>query len=401
MLLDRSCLLCVLLLATSVSERAVSEQQKPLSDELGSTTLRLPTNTDSPTLQSGGLEDMKQISAGVGWATAQGRLYSTSNNGASWADITPPGSATAFWMATQRASGSSIKLIRRVFFLDSFHGWVILSSGSPQSEGGAGLSSSIGITEDGGNNWVLHPLHLSPNLRDTYPDSLFFLNAHRGWLLMNFGCHGAYCPAGLLFTEDGGVNWTELSSAPDNYGSLYFITPQVGWFTGDSLYATMDSGRTWQHRTIPPPSDCAACPVEYDPPTFQDSQNGLLTVTMESNELFVTASYVTRNGGVSWRAAEVYEQWHPTSNAAPASIVNSHAIRAYFSPQAGITIRVAGKTIVPSLPANLMEGGSIGKLDFTDDLNGWASYGSGELLSTTDGAKTFKNITPKSPTRKP
>jgi photosystem II stability/assembly factor-like uncharacterized protein len=335
------------------------------------------------------------------WATAQGRLYWTSNNGASWADITPPGSATAFWVDTQRAFNSSIKLIRQALFLDSSHGWVILSSGSPKSEGGTGLSASIGVTEDGGNNWVLHPLHLSPNLQDTYPDSLFFQNAHRGWLLMNFRCHGANCPAGLLVTEDGGVNWAELSSAPDNYGSLYFITPQIGWFAGDSLYATTDSGRTWQHRTIPLPSDCAACPVEYDPPKFQDSQNGLLTVTMESNELFVTASYVTSDGGVSWRAAEVYEQWHPTSNVAPASIGNSHAIRAYFSPQSGIRIRVAGKTIVPSLPANLMEGGSIGKLDFTDDSNGWASYGSGELLSTTDGAKTFKTITPRPPTRKP
>jgi len=389
-----------MLLVTSVSERAASGRRKP-SFDLPPTTLPRPTYTKPPVELSGGLEDMRQISAGVGWATAHGRLYWTSNNGASWADITPPDSATKN-RTESNSPDSTTKQITRIFFLDKSHGWVTLVSGGRTSDGGTGVSSSVGVTQDGGRNWVLYPLHLSPDLQDTYPYSLFFLDAHRGWLLMNFGCHGADCPARLLVTEDGGVNWTELSSAPDNYGSLYFITPQTGWFRGaieHPLYATMDSGRTWQRRTVPLPSDRAACMVEYDLPKFKNRQDGFLTAEMGHNELFVTASYVTRDGGVSWRAAELYEQWHPTSNVAPASIVNSHAIRAYFSLQTGITIRVAGKTVVPSLPANLRAGGSIGKLDFADDSNGWAFYSSGELLSTTDGAKTFKTITPRSPTR--
>lgn len=357
------------------------------------------------------IADMKMMSPGVGWILLNGRLYRTADDGRNWRDITP------------RIPSTIPMGEEQVFFLDSSRAWVAYADYSK------GPSVGIASTANGGHSWKVHVLDLTALrgmaervLDGLPPASVFFSDSQHGWILFDFSTGTNFPKGGLLLTQDGGATWTELPDTPA-VGPLRFTSLKDGWLTGqgnEELWATHDGGRTWQEILLPPL--CPECfPTLSGVPKFLDQSDALVAAKAGGgyggSELLTVGTYVTQDGGHSWQLNDVWKP--PTSTAfVSSSIVGLHVIR-LFEGAGAVTIRNGTSEIVPSLPARLTPNSYIGPIDFVDDFDGWAIFGTNgcarwrnaetygpsgpcmqpshedDLLSTTDGGKTFKIITPR------
>ena len=118
-----------------------------------------------------GRSAMQQLTPGIGWVLLRQHLFWTQVNGASWTDITPPGSPT--------------QQIQDVFFLDNAHGWAsLVDFGSLDAT--ASPTYSLASTGDGGKSWKVHAFETSSDFRlreGANTSSIFFLNPQRGWVM--------------------------------------------------------------------------------------------------------------------------------------------------------------------------------------------------------------------------
>jgi photosystem II stability/assembly factor-like uncharacterized protein len=336
------------------------------------TTLQQITSTE-------GVSGGRLVSPGVGWAIAHGRLLRTKNNGINWSDITPP--------------HPSIQYLKAVFFLDATHGWIVFQDGSADWEH---APVHLIRTVDGGRTWS--PLRFDrtsyAGLQSgtTFPYDFSFVDSQHGWFLWRLMTSSA-SSAGLLFkTDDGGATWMELPTPPSGNG-FRFVTPQNGWTTGDGdgheLWATHDGGKSWQQRMVSAPANCRGCWPNYQNPEFHSSKDALMDVifsdTSRVDYISVDCTYETHDGGNSWRATEYCGQ--PIVNSPDFVVrVNMHVLRLSV---------VADK--LRGIEAPPQARGSISGVSFVNDSDGWLFYGFGkrtDVLSTTDGGKTFTVITP-------
>jgi photosystem II stability/assembly factor-like uncharacterized protein len=228
-------------------------------------------------------------------------------------------------------------------------------------------------TSDAGHAWTEITPPASP-ARELY--GAFFLNASNGWLLRS---HGSGEGVELARTGNGGAEWSVAAfalGADDAAGfggeaSLDFIDEAHGWamlrltsssnFSLGMLFATDDGGATWKRLPAPPLGD---------PVRFVSQSEGWLSSSSGSNQ-----SYVTRDGGRTWQR----------TSAAP-------------------ELRRAAP---PGVRQALGENAAMSRADFADATHGWviATYAhctgfktgctqTQKLLSTTDGGRTFQDVTP-------
>jgi photosystem II stability/assembly factor-like uncharacterized protein len=115
--------------------------------------------------------------------------------------------------------------------------------------------NSVAKTTDGGRTWVDHLRVSKAGNQDTAPGSLFFLSPEVGWVVGE----------SIYHTRDGGRNWEAISRIPrgdaqrqrnmrvaptiaDFIPALWFTDPENGFMArldGD-VYRTSDSGRNWK-----------------------------------------------------------------------------------------------------------------------------------------------------------
>ncbi len=134
----------------------------------------------------------------------------------------------------------------------------------------------------------------------------------------------------------------------------------------------------------------------------------------------ISAIYITHDGGNSWEAADVYEQKGPSPKTARVSETDMDVVPVFAAREFGVQIHTAKNTISSRYRAALSPSGIVGTANFVDNLHGWLTYsskkctklldiGSGELrclalaettdlLSTSDGGKTFRITSPPTPT---
>jgi hypothetical protein len=376
--------------------------------------------TSSPDCHAS-LSKAKLVSSGEGWAIVKQpsdraqdhatdsedctdeHLYWTDNDGQSWREITPD-------RMPARNLGS-------VFFLDRVHGWMI----SPDS--GRGESNApihIVYTEDGGKGWrtVLLQRPLVNSITDMSPMEIFFSDASHGWILWRWAQMHSRANA-LTATSDGGRTWRTLPEPPGP-GPMQFTSAQNGWIIGDSagqvgvpiierdqVWATRDGGEHWSAIFIPVPAD-APDSVRFGELKFNDKGEGVVAAqSWVSNYVERFFTCVTHDGGGSWRFSQF------DGYGASPSLVGTHVVWTVFHwPVAPTTIRIGDREIAPAIPEILSLQGQLGNLNFIDDSSAWAIYANGrirplmppvpfELLSTTDGGKTFRTITPPAASRYP
>lgn len=185
------------------------------------------------------IHDLHFISAAKGWTCGHRKqILNTADSGTTW-------------LIQKAADRDGEELLEGIMFADENTGWAVGTSGNIwRCTGGinwdqqtsnvavtlnsvfarsstiayaVGASSTLLITIDGGDTWILQDLSLAP--ANTLMD-IFFVGQY-GWIMGSSGL--------ILYSSDSGVSFSSQTSptAADLRG-CYFINQSLGWAVGTS-----------------------------------------------------------------------------------------------------------------------------------------------------------------------
>jgi photosystem II stability/assembly factor-like uncharacterized protein len=243
----------------------------------------------TPTGSAARLRGLSVVSERVVWASGSlGTVLRTTNKGATWQSVGPPGTASLQFRDIEAFDARTA---------------VILSIGT-------GTDSRIYRTTDGGQTWTLVFQNAEPT---AFYDCMAFFDRHRG-LALSDPVNGRFR---ILATSDGGRSWhiVDADMPPALPAEFAFaasgqcITTAGGrdaWFAtgGDAIaqvFHTEDRGLTWTVANTPVRSGPSAGIFAL---AFRDPRHGLAA---GGDFLAPTASpdahALTDDGGVTWRLA--------------------------------------------------------------------------------------------------
>lgn len=193
------------------------------------------------------------------------KLMKTIDGGITWSEI------------------SRLKIgVNTLFFIDELHGWYA-----------GDISATLYYTRDGGYLWqpqmIIPPAEKNVMEVNWTFNDILFLNENDGWAV------GANV---IVWTSDGGSNWTRAISDNLNYCRVRFLDRQVGWVVAknDSAFAkTTDGGRHW---------------TTYEgPPSFGDWTQNIIFLTANHGYASLNHPYETFDGGKTWNRLGEAEQY--------------------------------------------------------------------------------------------
>lgn len=229
-----------------------------------------------------------------GWGVSEGAILRTVDGTRTWHDVSPVRGEFGYAVTTE--------------FTDALHGWVLVSS--PKD----GLSGILYRTSDGGANWREAPVPFGGG-------ALQFIDEKRGWMMASLGAGAGSMAIAVHVTQDSGATWTQTyvndptqAGAGDSLplgGLKDGITPismDEAWVGGVVyepgrvyLYHTKDGGHTWAQSPVEAPTDYVEAELETTGPIFVDAQAAILPLHMSSQLGVMLATYITRDGGESWK----------------------------------------------------------------------------------------------------
>jgi photosystem II stability/assembly factor-like uncharacterized protein len=304
----------------------------------------------TPTGSTARLRGLSVVSSSVVWASgSMGTVLRTVNGGATWQNVSPPGTSTLQFRDIEAFDADTA---------------VILSIGT-------GTDSRIYRTTDGGQTWTLVFVNTEPT---AFYDCMAFFDRHRG-LALSDPVNGRFR---ILATSDGGQSWriVDAEMPPALPGEFAFaasgqcITTAGGrdafFGTGGDVVARVfrsgDRGQTWQVSTTPIRSSPSAGIFAL---AFRDPRHGLASGgDFLSPAASPDALALTANGGVTWQlvadAPNEYRSGAHWVNGRVAIIVGPTGSDATFD---------AGRS---------WEGFDEGSFDTVDCAGGWVCWASGE-----------------------
>jgi photosystem II stability/assembly factor-like uncharacterized protein len=241
-----------------------------------------------------------------------------------------------------------------VSFVSKDHGWL------------TGTRSTLMETFDGGKTWEPRTLELGDT--DHRFDSVSFAG-DEGWVTGE--------PSILLHTKDGGKSWARVplsSKLPGNPAMIVATAPGAAEMTTDvgAIYQTTDDGRHWSAMV-------------------QEAFGVLRNVSRGPDGTYIAVS----------SRGSFYSIWHPgDASWDPHNRNSSRRVQNMgFNPQGHLWMLARGGQIQFSNDANEWDepltpdrSVSVGLLDLAyrtpDEL--WVSGGSGNLLCSFDGGKTWQ-----------
>jgi photosystem II stability/assembly factor-like uncharacterized protein len=283
-----------------------------------------------------------------GWALTTDRVLTTADGGVTWADVTPPGiiataSTTSSLLAPGSAPSVQARILQTAFFLNPTQAWAVVS--------GPVVTTTCGLTPlelfssvDGGRHWSSTRMTPTTQCDTAGPVYLTFIDATRGWLIVDQGSHAGFTRYTGFRTTDGGLTWTSLDypqSAP-----LLFVSRLDGFSVGSGYpqsgaFATHDGGLTWKRLALGGlPSHARSSAFEL--PQFADSQHGVLggQVMDPSGTTAAVVFYQTSDAGRTWQMRADVPNPDPQRSAQPLGAVSPKSWLAAFF----VAGPVAGKT---------------------------------------------------------
>ncbi|MBD3881945.1 photosynthesis system II assembly factor Ycf48 [Phormidium tenue FACHB-886] len=243
-----------------------------------------------------------------------------------------------------------------VAFADATHGWLV------------GVNSTLLETKDGGETWEQRSLDLGDSI---YTFSSVSFADDEGWIVGQ--------PGLLLHTTDGGNSWSRIPLSEKLPGAPYMITalkPQTAEMATDvgAIYQTKDGGKTWQA-------------------LVQEAVGVLRNIARSADGRYVAVS--ARGSFYSvWEPGQA--AWQPYNRNSSRRLQNMG-----FNKDGGLWLLARGGTVQfneSNVPEEWSEAitpefsTSWGLLDLTyrtpNEL--WVSGGSGNLLASFDGGKTWQ-----------
>ncbi len=192
------------------------------------------------------LDSLRAVTVGE-----NGQIYHTSNGGADWIAVNPAGIITfqkLFFVNQEIGFASTSNGLMKttdggynfstilsgnvssMFFIDGLHGYI----GTDETGGW----SRIFYTPDGGNTFIDQTGMLPHSTR-----ALWFTDNTHGFAVGNVG-H-------LMKSFMGDTAWTDTMFADGaEFSCVKFITPEIGWIAGSSIYKTTDGGNTWTRQFV-------------------------------------------------------------------------------------------------------------------------------------------------------
>ena len=328
------------------------------------------------------LQSIDMLTARAGWAVSQtGRVLRTTDGGAGFADVTPPG--------MPQGTPGSVEI--SLTATGTEHAWVaVAQNGSPNLP-----PVRVYYTTNGGSNWR------RAALQESGMPQIGFLSDRTGFLLLHEGAAAGSEGVLLLRSSDGGRSWRVVADGRPTAQSptvifggqksgFGFASPQRGWLTGNwaassiLLYATQDGGKGWrvQNLTLPSGLTAQGGSAESLPPVFFGTQDGVLPVRFFApGEPLVF--YRTKDGGKTWTPTAPVQGGQ---NLAPYSVVSASLLfvtdgsKVYRSTDGGLQ----WTAVQPDVSLK-----NATQIDFTSSADGWAVV-HGKLLRTTDGGSTWR-----------
>ncbi|MEN0055121.1 MAG: ELWxxDGT repeat protein [Mucilaginibacter sp.] len=336
------------------------------------------------------LDDVAYAGSSIIAVGSRGNILKSDNDGVDWSIV-------------NTGVGSSFNTIKMI---DDHIGYIMSYEGTMLK------------TEDGGNNWF--PIE-SPDTAYPYLNHMVFssaltgyifsdyklyktINGGKTWKKLNFNGsgltggwfiddnNGFICGGSqtLLHTTDGGVSWTNITTASlgfnIGFSSIAFVNATTGFLatTSGALLQTQDSGLTW--------SKVGAVSANYIPRMiFQDAKTGYIL----SNGGTV---FKTIDGGVTWTS-------ELSSNNALLGLAYNAAKNKYCLVGHGLSLGSSaeqGRCIYLKDGAgawavrSVIDGGDYYTENVVDDKTAYV-FGSNNI-KTTDGGITWKKINAASDT---
>jgi len=312
---------------------------------------------DTATGTSAHFRGLSAVSATTAWVSgytpATGVVMRTTSGGASWQDVTPPGSA-----------GLQFRDIEAFDASDA----VTMSIGDNPTD------FRMYVTHDGGQSWALTFVNTEPT---AFYDCMTFFDRNRGLALSD-------PPDGVHFrviaTDDGGMSWhvtgLQMPAAPGAYGfaaSGQCLTTDHGhraWFgTGGSeasVFRSDDRGVTW---TVAPTPMLFGPTAGINGLAFNSQQRG---IAVGGDFLLPTASpdsfARSFDGGSSWSLV-------------PGAPQEYRSGVTWADGQTAIAVGLSGSDVSSDFGATWQrfDNGSLDTVDCASPLACWASGANGRV----------------------
>lgn len=390
---------------------ATAPSPQAATSTVAATSRRLPVASPRSFARITTLQPFAQLhmlDATTGWAIGGGwdiglpwALYRTSDGGAHWTDVSPPGFPFAHQGAQFLDATTAVAAIRR-------------------TDGGVVILH----TANGGGTWTATPdLRIAVNGSvPSLPIGLTFLDAQHGWLSTSGG--GMFSNLQALFqTSDGGQQWNEVATKLPISALLGFSSPTTGWATDShagsafatldasgptagALYVTHDAGRTWRYQPLPLlPGEASDQPVNLlGPPRFATVSDGILPELVYAGGQITETSlevYQTHDAGQTWTTTRLLPLG-TTRTAGIADFLNAHDGWA-IAGQALATTQDGGAqwtTFTPTGSTLDVNSDGLRTLDFVSASTGWAletpprDPAAWSLRQTRDGGHTWRRLQP-------